>query len=141
MRYLLITLISIIVFFSCGNKNTSSSSMLNRPDTTRPLVMFFDQNGVRKFDAAYRVIVDTFKVTKENGKLITTPVRDTLYFPPIVFKATDSLGRVLKTITGNDSLIIQNVIWKKEDIIFDSGVDYKKIDSMLKLGDKKKQQP
>lgn len=137
MRYLVIFIL-IVIIFSCNNKTKSISAPLVRPDTTRPMVVFFDQNGVRKFDAAYRVIIDTFKVTKTNGKLITTPLRDTLYFPPIIFKATDSLGRVLKSITGNDSLIIQNVIWKKEDIIFDTGVDYRKIDSLLRAGNKQK---
>lgn len=136
MRYLLITLILCLIIFSCNNKKSNSTYLIGKSDTTKPMVVFYDQFGVRRFDAVFRVVIDTFKVVKENGKLITSPVTDSLYFPPLQLKATDSLGAVIKTAAGKDSMIFRNIIVKREDIIFDTGIDYNKIDSLLKAGNK-----
>lgn len=122
--------LALVIFAAACTSTTSKkdNGYGTGRDTTRTIVVYVHSplENLYKVTSAVRFSWDTV-MPDPKDKTKNVPVRDTFYNVRIIEKVTDSLGNVLKTTSGRDSMTAPENQWQplsKNGIIHDYNYNF-----------------
>lgn len=124
----LLCLILAILYASC--KGESKENELPTTGDAKIIAVFTKRDGTKQIDILLRRIFETIHTDSVTKK--KTIVFDTLYGQPFIVKATDSTGKILKAINGQDSLSPNPVYAPINKDSVNTKIENISVDSLLK---------